>query len=216
MPLCANCSQLKGLALFPSLSPDICISIEFAFVHKSHVCVKRWIWMLQMTPLHVLTLVVVCVFIHVCMSTREHWGAFRLQTPPSPHRAVWSCWNSESEPAASTHISSATWPKKQDQHLWFFFFFTWCQLDDSMLTLPCPHQVNEMKPVYLPRYIHSLLQTDLKGSSFLLNTKKYKLGSSWSRTKKPKGGNCLSLTLFHHQWICRSANCLASYLGPTM
>lgn len=143
MPLCANCSQLKGLALFPSLSPDICISIEFAFVHKSHVCVKRWIWMLQMTPLHVLTLVVVCVFIHVCMSTREHWGAFRLQTPPSPHRAVWSCWNSESEPAASTHISSATWPKKQDQHLWFFFFL----LGASWTTAcwPCHARTKSMK-----------------------------------------------------------------------
>lgn len=54
----------------------------------------------------------VCVFIHVCMSTREHWGAFR-QHEASSFSSVWSCWNSELGPAASSHISSATWEKNK-------------------------------------------------------------------------------------------------------
>lgn len=55
--------------------------------------------------------VFVCVLIHVRMSTREHWGAFRQHKASSS--SVWSCWNSELEPAASSHISSATWKKKK-------------------------------------------------------------------------------------------------------
>lgn len=102
-------------------------SAIFAYV-CGHEC--EWMWMWEGTfcacaPVcasvcrHVHAWVCVCVFIHVCMSTREHWGAFRQHKAYSS--SVWSCWSSELEPAACSHISSATWgKKKKDQHLWFF------------------------------------------------------------------------------------------------
>lgn len=113
--VCSDCAKSKGPEYFPSLlSSDISVSAMFVFVYVhelSHVvCVWLWMRMWVSVCASVCPCGRVCSF--MCACPPGSTGVLSGNTKASSS-SVWSWLNSELEPAASSHISSATWEKNK-------------------------------------------------------------------------------------------------------
>lgn len=120
--------------------------IFVVFRHQHFNCLYLYNKQLMFAYVHegVLFSVFVCVFIHVCMSTREHWGVLSDYTkPPSGLARTVSC--SQQLAAKVSHGE-----EEEEKKISTSDCVVQCQLDDNMLTLACWN--HEIKAWPWPRH----------------------------------------------------------------